>query len=165
MLHVAPENCFEARFWELLGEGYVSADLNPHAAMVQMDVSDIWFPDDSFNVIFCSHVLEHVHDDLHVMREFHRVLATDGWAVLMVPITTDETFEDPSVTDPRERLRLFGQENHVRAYGHDFSDRLTTAGFGVKVVVPSDVLDDQSTEAMGISDERLYFCTRLELTP
>ncbi len=62
---------------------------------------------------------EHVSDDIKAMRELRKVLNPDGWAVLQVPITTDCTFENPSIIDPKERLRLFGQEDHIRRYGPD----------------------------------------------
>jgi SAM-dependent methyltransferase len=97
--------------------------MNPRA-MVRMDITDIQYPKDTFDVIYCSHVLEHVVDDRKAMREFHRVLRPDGWALLLVPITVEKTFEDPSVTDPEERLSVFGQEDHVRCYGPDYVERL-----------------------------------------
>src|SRR5262249_12426105 len=80
------------------------------------------------------HVLEHVPDDRRAMREFYRVLKPGGWAILLVPITVERTFEDPAVVDPAERLRLFGQEDHVRRYGPDYGDRLSEAGFAVSGV-------------------------------
>ncbi|HET9403627.1 MAG TPA: class I SAM-dependent methyltransferase, partial [Burkholderiales bacterium] len=83
MLHVAPEPCLESRFKSRLGQGYLTADLSGRA-MVRMDVANIEFADRSFDVIYCSHVLEHVPDDRRAMREFHRVLKEDGWAILLV---------------------------------------------------------------------------------
>src|SRR5205814_9838929 len=99
-----------------LRNAYVTADLDASDPLVdvQMDITDIHYPDRSFDVIYCSHVLEHVPDDRKAMREFCRVLRDDGWAVLLVPITARSTFEDPTVTTPEERLRLFGQVDHVR---------------------------------------------------
>src|SRR5690606_8666735 len=124
-----PEACFEARLRQRLGEEYLTADLlNPHV-MVQMDITDIQYPAGSFDVIYCSHVLEHVPDDQQAIRELCRVRRPGGWAVLMVPITVERTYEDPSITDPAGRLAAFGQENHVRRYGLDFAERLCAAGF------------------------------------
>jgi ubiquinone/menaquinone biosynthesis C-methylase UbiE len=97
-----------------------------------MDITDIQYPDNTFDVIYCSHVLEHVPDDRKAMREFARVLKPEGWAVFMVSLSEEHTIEDPSITSPAERERLFGQHDHVRRYGPDFKDRLdsTLAIFG-----------------------------------
>jgi ubiquinone/menaquinone biosynthesis C-methylase UbiE len=125
MLHVAPEPCFERRFRERLGKSYITGDLFDPGAMVKMDITDIKYPDQSFDVIYCSHVLEHVQDDRRAMREFHRVLKRAGWAILLVPVTAEVTFEDPAIIEPRERLEAFGQEDHVRRYGSDYLDSMT----------------------------------------
>jgi len=161
MLHVAPEKAFEPRLRQRLGEGYLTADLYMSQAMVKMDITDIQYPDNTFDVIYCCHVLEHVEDDLLAMREFRRVLKPDGWAVLMVPVSADKTFEDPSVTDPQLRLKLFGQEDHVRLYGPDYIDRLKSSGFNVKLTRPDEFLSDAEIERMWVKRrERIYFCTK-----
>ena len=107
-LHIAPERFFVRMFSEAAGDGYLTADLRGTGVMESMDITDIAWSDGTFDVIYCSHVLEHVVDDHRAMRELCRVLAPGGWAMLNVPITANETFEDPSVTDPRERVRQFG---------------------------------------------------------
>jgi SAM-dependent methyltransferase len=161
MLHVAPEPAFERRLRAALRDGYLTADLSGRA-MVAMDVEDIRMPDASFDVIFCSHVLEHVHDDRKAMREFLRVLKPDGWAILLVPIMADATFEDPTVTDPAERLRLFGQADHVRRYGPDYVDRLREAGFAVTTTRVSDLASPEEAARMGLTHAtgEIYHCTR-----
>lgn len=161
MLHIAAEEFFEERLKVLLKGNYLTADLLDSRAMIKMDITDIDFPDNSFDVIFCSHVLEHVSDDRMAMREFSRVLKPDGWAILLVPITADETFEDPSVTSPEERLRLFGQEDHVRRYGPDYLDRLRESGLDVSVFSPAAFLSSQDIERMAIdTSEDIYFCKK-----
>jgi len=162
MLHVAPEAVLEARFRERVGEGYLTADLFDPRAMVRMDITDIERPDDSFDVIYCSHVLEHVSDDRKAMREMRRVLKPDGWAILLVPITDETTFEDPSITDPQERLRVFGQEDHVRRYGRDYPDRLREAGFEVEEIEARDFLDADQIERMAITPAagEIYLCRK-----
>jgi len=127
-----------------------------------MDITDIQYPDKTFDVIYCSHVLEHITDDKGAIREFYRVLKSDGWAILLVPITADKTFEDPSVTDQAERLKLFGQEDHVRRYGPDYVERLEEAGFNVKVTYPSDLLQIEDITRMGITNAAgaIYYCTK-----
>jgi len=162
MLHVAPESYFEKSLKRQMGSGYLTADLKNPGVMVQMDITDIQYPNETFDVIYCSHVLEHVLDDKRAMREFYRVLKSDGWAVILVPIMSEKTFEDPSVTHPSERLRLFGQEDHVRIYGPDFAERLREAGFVVKIVRPTDFLKNEEIVRMGITKSagEIYLCTK-----
>jgi ubiquinone/menaquinone biosynthesis C-methylase UbiE len=109
MLHVAPELCFESRFRQVIGSGYLTADLFAEGADVKMDITDICFPEGSFDLIYCSHVLEHVPDDKKAMREFYRVLKSGGWAVLLVPITVELTLEDPNITVRRRDCDSLGK--------------------------------------------------------
>jgi SAM-dependent methyltransferase len=162
MLHVAPEFCFEPRLRKRIGAEYLTADLS-NFAMVRMDVERIRYPDESFDVVFCSHVLEHVNDDRRAMREFARVLKRDGWAILLVPIIAEVTYEDLSITDPAERRRLFGQEDHVRRYGPDYADRLREAGFHVTVTGVADLVSPEDAERMRLTAAAgdIYCCTRM----
>ena len=100
--------------------------------MVRMDITDIRYPDDSFDLIFASDVLEHIPDDERATRELRRVLRPDGWAILLVPIWGEKTKEDPSIVDPAEREREFGQFDHVRLYGHDGEYERRLPPFGVR---------------------------------
>lgn len=164
LLHIAPEPMLEANFKKVASLDYLSADLDKPRAMVKMDITDIDYPKGSFDAVFCSHVLEHVSDDRRAMQEFKRVLKAGGWALIMVPITSDRTFEDPSITSPQERQRLFGQHNHVRRYGAGFRERLEEAGFRVSVFHASELLDTQEMLHLGLSkvrrEESLFFCEK-----
>ncbi len=162
MLHVAPELCFESRFKKRLGDNYLTADLFNARAMVKMDITNIEYPDQSFDVIYCSHVLEHVQDDKKAMREFCRVLKSNGWAILLVPVTADETFEDPSIVEPLERLKAFGQKDHVRRYGPDYVDRLREAGFRVEITEVNDFVQNEEAIPMGLTPAsgQIYYCTK-----
>jgi SAM-dependent methyltransferase len=105
-------------------------DLDSPLAMERCDITAIPEPDGAFDVVICNHVLEHIPDDRRAMRELRRVLRPGGLAVLQHPVQDrPDTYEDPGVVDPVERLRVFGQEDHVRIYGWDMLDRLRTAGF------------------------------------
>lgn len=161
-LHVAPEGILENKFRPLFGKGYITADLFAKDVDVKMDITNIQFPDNSFEFVYCSHVLEHVPDDRKAMREFRRVLSTDGVAILLVPITVEKTVEDPTVEDPKERLRLFGQEDHVRNYGPDYVDRLIEAGFTVAKIRPADFLDSTEIQKMAITPAAgdIYICKK-----
>jgi SAM-dependent methyltransferase len=129
ILHVAPEEALRPRLERAAGR-YVCGDLTGAFGDQVIDVTRIAFADRSFDAVICNHVLEHVPDDVAAMSELRRVLVPGGWAILLVPdVRLAQTIEDRAVTDPAERLRRFGQEDHVRRYGLDYLDRLTGAGF------------------------------------
>ncbi len=161
MLHVAPEAWLTGRFSRAPAIDYVTADLDPARAMVQMDLTDIQLPDESFDVIYCSHVLEHIPDDLRAMRELFRVLRLTGWAVLQVPVWRDVTDEDLSVTDHEARGERFSQMDHVRAYGKDYAERLAQAGFQVTVDPYPRRLGPVWVERYGLMiQEDVYLCRK-----
>lgn len=131
VLHIAPEACFIPRFERIHGDQYVTADIESPLARVRMDVQRMPFADNTFEVVLCNHVLEHVEDDLVAMKEIFRVLRPGGYAILQVPFfhpVPERTFSDPTITDPRAREKVFGQDDHVRRYGRDFPQRIETAG-------------------------------------
>jgi SAM-dependent methyltransferase len=161
MLHVAPEPVLERRLRSAPLIDYVSADLEPGAADEVMDITDIQHPDDTFDVIYCSHVLEHIPDDARAMRELRRILRPGGWAILQVPILLERTDEDPSITDPEERLRRFAQRDHVRAYGPDYADRLRAAGFEVRQDRYAERVGPELSHRYGLqAGEVVHFCTK-----
>lgn len=160
-LHFAPESCLARKLQATPGLSYISADLDPELAMLQMDITKINFPDAHFDVIYCSHVLEHVADDRAAMRELRRVLTPAGWAIFMVPIRATATFEDPQIVNPSDRLKAFGQCDHVRKYGPDFQDRLREAGFKVNRVCPSSVVTETEMRMMAINPcDDIFYCTK-----
>jgi SAM-dependent methyltransferase len=125
LLHVAPEPALARIFRATPTIDYVTIDLFDRNVSMRMDLLDLLFRDNVFDCILCSHVLEHVTDDYRAMREMRRVLKPDGFAVIQVPVYDQAcTIEDPLLTDEYERIRRFGQRDHVRKYGRDFPDRL-----------------------------------------
>lgn len=163
MLHIAPEACFATILKAKLAAGYLTADINAAGVMEQMDITNISYPSETFDIIYCSHVLEHVPDDRRALAEFARVLSRHGWAVLLVPITVDETFEDLRVTDPSERRRLFGQEDHVRRYGRDYVDRLVDAGFVVEQFTRYDLVPSHQLKRLGLESDAtgdIFYCRK-----
>lgn len=162
MLHVAPVESFEYRLKRCLGDNYITADLSKPSVMTKLNVTDIPFPDRSFDVIYCSHVLEHVQNDKKAIREFFRVLKESGWAILLVPITAEMTCEDSSIVEPHERLEVFGEEDHVRQYGPDYVDRLREVGFKVKISKVSDLFGKDEISYMGLTAASgdIFYCTK-----
>lgn len=168
MLHIAPEKLLYLKFKTLNNINYHPIDLNPDKydygfKTIKMDASEMSYDDSTFDVIICNHVLEHIPDDKKAMKEMHRVLKPEGWAILNVPINTnaEQTIEDPLILDPEKRLELFGQPDHVRIYGRDYMDRLTEAGFKVKVIdYVSQFNQDQQFQYGLKPNEYIYFCTK-----
>jgi SAM-dependent methyltransferase len=131
VLHIAPEACFIKRFEKTHGDGYITADIESPLAKVKMDIHQIPFEAGTFDVVLCNHVLEHVDDDLKAIGEIGRVLRKGGYAILQVPFfhpIPKETFEDFTITDPKQREKVFGQADHVRRYGKDYPLRIQKAG-------------------------------------
>lgn len=163
LLYVAPKLIFDRLFKSKKNLDYLSVDLNSPLAMKQMDITDISYEDNSFDVIFCNHVLEHIIDDSKAMKELLRILKPGGWAILQVPLDKQReiTFEDISITSPEKRKHFFGQEDHVRVYGKDYKQRLINAGFNVKIQSYPQELGMESIKQYGlIADEDIYFCTK-----
>jgi SAM-dependent methyltransferase len=135
LLHIAPEKIVENILRDYKNLDYLTADLYEEDVMVKMDITDIQFPDDTFDAIICNHVLEHIVDDLKAMSELHRILKPGGWAILQVPISLSlkETYEDFSITTPECRERAFGLADHVRIYAKDYRQRLEQVGFSVDI--------------------------------
>lgn len=134
-LHIAPEHCFIHLFEKMDNLDYVTADLESPLARIKMDIHQIPFEENTFDVVMCNHVMEHVEDDIHAMKEIFRVLKEKGWAIMQVPFmgkNLEDTFEDPSILDPSEREKIYGQRDHVRIYGQDYPERLRKAGFHVE---------------------------------
>ena len=134
VLHFAPESALMNKFKKLKNLSYDTIDLNSPIADIKADICDLPFLDNSYDFILCNHVLEHIVDDNKAIRELYRVLKKNGIGIFQVPIdyNRDTTFEDFSVTNKKERNKLFGQYDHVRIYGLDFFDRLQKAGFSVE---------------------------------
>jgi SAM-dependent methyltransferase len=162
-LHIAPEGCLKEKFKKLF-DNYLTADISGHA-MVQMDITDIKYPDNSFDIIMCNHVLEHIPDDIKAMSELYHVLKKGGMAILLVPMNlySDQTYEDWSVVTPEGRVKAFGQHDHVRIYGKDYLERLQSVGFGVSAVLGNEYLSPREMKKYsGINrhDDVIVTCTK-----
>ena len=161
ILHFAPEHQLQEILKNAANTDYISADLDMPTAMVKMDITDIIFEDNTFDVIICNHVLEHISDDRKAMSELYRVLKPGGWAILDTPMSDQyETVEDLTIEDPKERERLYGQDDHVRTYGLDKKDRLESVGF--KVILDQYLINlpEEIIEQYGLRREAIWLCKK-----
>jgi SAM-dependent methyltransferase len=159
LLHVAPEARLQPILRRHKNIDYVSADLTSPLAEIKIDLTVAPFAPESFDVVLCNHVLEHIREDRRAMSEILRVLRPGGWALLQVPIAPSrpQSLEDLSIADPLERQRLFGQRDHVRLYGADYRQRLEKVGFNVETTSIREKLGNKSIDRFAlIPDEQLY---------
>lgn len=145
VLHFAPEQAFYKRFREMKNLNYTTTDLESPLADVKADICNLPFNDDEFDIILCNHVLEHIPDDTKAMQELFRVLKSGGMGIFQIPqdLSRDTTFEDDTITDKKERAKIFGQYDHVRVYGLDYFDKLRSIGFKVDEVDYTSTLSEE----------------------
>lgn len=159
LLHFAPEQCFLSRFRESGNITYTTTDLRSPIADVKADICNLPFTDNSYDWIMCNHVLEHIPNDIQAMQELYRVLKSGGTGILQIPLdmNREETFQDDSITDPRERAKIFGQYDHVRVYGMDYFDKLKSVGFEVEAI--------NYTKSLSLEEIDRYRLAKGELIP
>lgn len=148
VLHFAPEQCFLKRFRTLDHLNYTTTDLESPIADVKADICNLPFEANSFDVILCNHVLEHIPDDTKAMQELYRIMKPGGYGIFQIPqdLSRESTFEDHSITDRKERAKIFGQYDHVRVYGRDYFDKLRSIGFKVDEVDYTQQLSEEDIE-------------------
>lgn len=159
VLHFAPEQAFYKRFGKMKNLEYITTDLNSPLADVKADICNLPFEDNSFDIVLCNHVLEHIPDDVKAMQELYRVMKVGGMGIFQIPqdLSRDKTFEDNSITDKKERAKLFGQYDHVRVYGKDYFNKLRGIGFKVDEVDYTSQLSD--------ADIKKYCLAKGEIIP
>lgn len=162
VLHFAPEEYITQLLKSYSNVDYLSVDIDPSRAMRKEDITKLSFKDESFDIIICIHVFEHINDDKAAMREVYRVLKTDGQAVLDVPIDINRatTFEDPTITSSEARTKAYWFWDHVRLYGMDFKDKLAAVGFKVTEDEYVASLGQEFADKHGIENNTNYLCTK-----
>lgn len=159
VLHVAPERCFISRLEKRLGlKNYITADLESPLARVKANIEALPFENSSFDLVICNHILEHVDNDIKALSEIFRVLRPRGRAILMCPINyeREKTYEDPSIVDPLEREKHFGQKDHLREYGRDYPQRIEKVGFRAESIDYIKTLNNNEITRYGLRSEIIY---------
>lgn len=153
VLHIAPEQEFLRKFKKMKNLDYTSADLFSPIVDVKADILDLPFGDESFDVVICNHVLEHIEYDRKAMSELYRVMKKGGWGILQVPMknSLEKTYEDFTITNPKERQKHFGQYDHVRWYGMDYFNRLKSVGFDAEANFYSQKYSEVDIKRFGLN--------------
>jgi SAM-dependent methyltransferase len=160
VLHFAPESALS-----LLLRGnaarYVTADFLRTDCDFSLDMSDMpEMKDASFDAVIAFDVLEHVPDYRMAIHEVHRVLSRGGWGIFTVPQKDNlkATLEDPAIVTAEDRERNYGQWDHLRIFGADFSAVLERAGFKMEIV-------DESRFPMQLSRKNVLVPSALSKNP
>jgi SAM-dependent methyltransferase len=158
VLHFAPEESLSRYILANRPTIYVSTDINAKPPMRRENIEHLTFPDESFDVVLCLCVLEHVRNDVKAILELHRVTAKGGVCVIDVPIdySLKQTYSDPSIKIPQERAKAYWQEDHLRLYGVDFPNKLRTAGFKVQMVYGAGMVGKRKAKQYGLPDFPLH---------
>ena len=166
LLHIAPEVSLMRHFKRHYKEHkarYTTADLESPLADMHFDVQHIPMEARSIDVVICNHLLEHVVNDRIALAELYRILKPGGWGIMLVPEDRSRatTFEDDTITDAKERTRLFGQYDHRRVYGRDYDLRLAEAGFVVERIAVSDLLNPEERRRHAVGNDDLVVVHKL----
>ena len=160
VLHIAPEQCFISIFKNSKNINYTSGDLFSPLADIKMDIHKMPFKNNTFDIVLCNHVLEHVDNDIKALKEIKRVMKNGGFSILQVPFyypLPNKTIEDKSITKANEREKAYGQSDHLRKYGKDYKKRLSSVGFEVDVNEYVNSLSKEKQKKYGLSENELIY--------
>lgn len=161
ILHIAPEVCLMREFKRIYlsaPQNYITADLESPLADMHFDVQQIPMADSSVDIIICNHLLEHVESDHKALKEMYRIMRSGGMGVMLAPIdySRETTFEDDTITDPKQRAEVFGQYDHRRIYGKDYLERLRAAGFEAFEIDYAAEFSDSDRTKFSFGSDKLY---------
>jgi len=165
-LHIAPENAL-IDLLKANSKNYICGDINPLVYkkkniknVIKLDVTKLKYSN-KFDLVFASHILEHIIDDKLAMSEIYKSLTIGGRFITMIPqkFELKSTYEDSTIISESDRLKHFGQKNHVRWYGLDFSQRLKEAGFYIKVYY---IEDNEKNISNMVYDEKIMIATKID---
>lgn len=161
-LHFAPEKYLSELISKYKNISYLSVDIDPKKAMRAEDITCLSFPDESFDFVLCSHVLEHVDDDVKAIAEIHRILRNKWVAILDVPIdySLQITYEDSSISTPKARTIAFLQKDHVRLYGSDFPIKVSQSWLKVEKYDFVSFLWKIDANYFWFPDSPIYICRK-----
>ncbi len=163
LLHFSPKINLIHLFMKYSNIRYISSDLHPSNVLIRNNITKLSFRDNVFDVIICSHVLEHIKNDYSALKELYRVLKTKGWGIIQIPIDMEreKTYENQKILKPKDRLLHFGHEDHVRIYGLDFKKKVEEVGFHIRFIDYAKNLAQKNIKKLGLNvNEKFYFLTK-----
>lgn len=163
ILHFAPEYMISKKLRLIHKERYISADIIPGRADIIADIRHLTFPNETFDYIICNHIMEHIIEEKMAFMEIKRCLKSRGILFFSVPICLEQdTYENSLIKTKAERIKYFGQEDHVRLYGKDIIKRIEQYGFNVRMILCSENIDEKDWKKMGlIKDDRVFLCEKI----
>ncbi len=165
ILHFAPEYHIKKLIMSNINIDYYTGDIVPGRAMHVTDITNlIQFPDKTFDLVICNHVMEHIPDEAKAVDEIKRVLKDNGKWVFSFPICTDIelTYEDKSITSPDDRLREYGQKDHVRLYGRDYKRRFEAYGLKITEYSPKNYFSKDDIDRFGFIEDDVIMVAEKE---
>ena len=163
VLHLAPEQVLYKKFKSFEHWNYTTADLDSPLAEVKADICALPFEENTYDLILCNHVLEHIQDHIKAMEELYRVLKKGGTLIAQVPLEEqrEKTFEDNSILDKKERTKVFGQYDHVRIYGKDFYSFLDQVGFKSQAISYASSLTEEEFNRFGLQKDSIPLAKKI----
>lgn len=163
ILHIAPEKAISDKIRENKKCKYITGDIISGYGDVEVNVMNMQFENNFFNYIIMNHVLEHVEDERKAISELKRCLKKEGKLLISFPVWLEgKTIEDKQIVSPKERLKIYGQEDHCRLYGIDAKERLEQYGFNVlEYRVGSILQEEEIKEKLLIKEDRIYLCKKV----
>lgn len=163
LLHFAPEQPVRSLFENNAYIDYYPVDFNKNYYGIRdvVDITQIQYEAETFDIIICNHVLEHIPNEQKALSEIHRVLKTDGVCYLSVPtFNIEKTFENPEYNTAELRSKYYGHRDHVRKYGQDVAERLASV-FNVEKVdlIKEAGVEKENIKKYGLKKEIVY-CLR-----
>lgn len=160
IIHFAPEKRLRSRISALSPSEYVCCDLHPVSSTIQkVDIEEIPFPENSFDLVIANHVLEHVTDEYKAAREIYRILTPSGYAILQTPYsnTLEHTWSDPGIITEEARFCAYGQKDHMRLFGKDVFQKLSSVGLQPCIKKHEELLPEINNDKFGVNRREPFF--------